>query len=478
MDGITTACAGQPRRLRIRALFVPLVFATGVVGCAGTPQTAQVESRDLVVADRTVAARTPAGRLAGLELQQSEVGHAAVERPDIVQAAALRGYTGEQRVLPQAEPIQIPEYPEAVQVGGVVQAGYQPPPHGEPRPWSTSPVRWGVQCDDSPCGHKTPWKAAHPLPWEVFAQGEYVGPARLPHVPEYRLRVDDTLDFVYRLTRVETTTPYRLNVGDLIQIESLTVPELAREVLIQPDGTITLPQLGQVPAANRSLDELRKDLDHRYQELFQDPRITVTPIRLNTKLEDLRATVDSRAGAGGQARSARVTPEGTIQLPAIGSVPAQGLTLDELKREVEQRYAELVHGIEVTPILLERAPRFIYVVGEVRTPGRFELTGPTTVMQAIALAGSWNNGGNLQQVVVFRRDDQWRLMATKLSIRAPLYGNAPCPGDEIWLRDSDIVVVPKRPILVADDLIELVFTRGIYGVVPINYSIFTQLSTL
>ncbi len=119
------------------------------------------------------------------------------------------------------------------------------------------------------------------------------------------------------------------------------------------------------------------------------------------------------------------------------------------------------------------------MLGEVAAPGRFELTGPTTVMQALALAGSWNVGGNLNQVVVFRRDENWCLMATKLDIRGALYGKRPCPADEIWIRDSDIVVVPKSPILVADEFIELVFTRGIYGVFPLNLQAnFAKLSTL
>ena len=323
----------------------------------------------------------------------------------------------------------------------------------------------GPQC--GPCG-EAHWGSRHPIPWEVFAQGEYVGPHRPRHVPVYRLRVDDILEFVYRLTREESSTPYRLNVGDQIRVESLTDEKLDRDLVIQPDGTITLVLLGQVRAARRTVEELRVDLDEQYKQYYKVPSITVTPLQVNTRLEDLRASVDARYGSGGQGRQARVTPEGTIQLPGIGSVPAQGLTLDELKREVDERYAQIVTGIEVTPVLVDRAPRFIYVVGEVRVPNRYVLEGPTTVMQAIALAGGWNNGGNLREVVVFRRTEDWRLIATKLDIRGALLGQRPSPADEIWLRDSDIVVVPKMPILLADDFIELVFTRGIYGVLPMS----------
>jgi polysaccharide export outer membrane protein len=44
------------------------------------------------------------------------------------------------------------------------------------------------------------------------------------------------------------------------------------------------------------------------------------------------------------------------------------------------------------------------------------------------------------------------------------------PADEIWLRDSDIVVVPKSSLQRADEIIDMVFTRGIYGVLPMNFN--------
>ena len=91
-------------------------------------------------------------------------------------------------------------------------------------------------------------------------------------------------------------------------------------------------------------------------------------------------------------------------------------------------------------------------------------------MQAIALAGSWNVGANINQVVVFRRGDDWHLMATMLDLRAALLGHKPCPADEIWVSDSDLIIVPKSKILLADNFIELVFTNGIYGVFPFSTS--------
>jgi len=338
----------------------------------------------------------------------------------------------------------------------------------------------GVDCGGCQgCGEPS-WRDRRPIPWEVLAQGEYVGPFRDVHVPEYRLRVDDELEFVYRLDRVESAQPYELNVGDQIRVESIVDDNLNRELLIQPDGMITLRMLGQVRAARRTVAELQADLEQRYTKFYKVPAITVTPIQVNTKLEDLRSAVDSRYGVtGGQAQQSRVTPEGTIQLPGIAPVPAQGLTLDELKQEVDERYAQLVGGLEVTPRLSRRAPRYIYVVGEVPEGGRFALEAPTTAMQAIAMAGGWTNGGNLRQIVVFRRTDDWQLIATRLDLRGALLGESPCPADEIFLRDSDVVVVPKSQLLRTTDLINLLFTRGIYGVFPMSAAInFQKLSTI
>lgn len=341
--------------------------------------------------------------------------------------------------------------------------------------------RCGVKCPPCGCNPGGPgWAASRPIPWEVFAQGEYVGPARLAHVPVYRLRVDDQLAFVYRLSGQVSGQPYRLNVRDRIQVQSLSAPEVInREVIVEPDGTITLPLLGQVRASGATLDELRNLLDEQFKRQIKDPRITVTPLEMNSNLQELRSSVDRRYGAGGQVSDARISPDGTVQLPAIGSVPAQGLTLEELEREIKARYAQIVEGLEVTPILTARAPRFVYVVGEVRLPGRYSMEGPTTLMQAIALAGSWNVGAQLNQVVVFRRDENWQLMATTVNIRESLLFKKPCPSGEIWLRDSDIVLVPKSAILCTDDMINLIFTRGIYGVFPMSATLnFAKLTTL
>ena len=338
----------------------------------------------------------------------------------------------------------------------------------------------GVDCAANCCqGRNCHWEDARLIAWQAYAQGEYVGHARTEHVADYRLRVDDQLDMLYRITRDETRTPYKLNVGDEVRVESFTDPELNRALMVQPDGMVTLRLLGQIHAAGGTVTQLRDMLEEQYKKYYKVPSITVTPTKVNTQLDDLRSVVDRRYGIGGQGANVRVAPDGTISLTAIGYVHAQGLTLNELRQEINERYREKIEGMEIIPVLSARASRYVYVLGEVHAPGRYEMLDPTTALQALAMAGSWNVGANISQVVVFRRGDDWRLMATMVDLQGALRGKQPCPKGEIWLSDSDVIIVPKGRILEADDFINLVFTRGLYGVFPLQPSLtFAKLSTI
>ncbi len=320
---------------------------------------------------------------------------------------------------------------------------------------------------EDPCGPQ----------FQRYQQGEYAARPRLAHVPRYRLRPDDELDFIFRLTRDDAASPYQINVGDELRLESFTDRNLDRNLIVQPDGSVSLALLGQVRATRHTSAGLRDELEERYKKFYKVPAITLRPLKVNTKLDEIRATVDRRQGLGGQARHGRVTPEGTIVLPAIGSAPCQGLTLEELYREINERFRQIVQGLEVTPVLTLRAPRFVFVQGEVKNPGRYLLEGPTTVMQAITVAGGWNVGANIEQVVVFRRNEDWQLVATMVDLRQPFLGRHSNPAGEIWVADYDLVIVPKSNILLIDNFAQLVFTNAIYRILPFSGSVsFTTLS--
>lgn len=329
----------------------------------------------------------------------------------------------------------------------------------------------GLDCAWAP-GREQKWKDAQPINFGPLRHGEWIGPVRLPSMLEYRVRVGDQLRFIFIATRQQSLEPYRLMVGDQVAISSVTdenfrVGDLTRGLAIQPDGDLHLELIGSVQAAGLTIEELRKELDRRYAAYSETSDIVVLPVQTNTKLEDLNRAVSNFQTAGGQNVETVVNPDGRVQLPIIGAVRIIGMTLEEAKREINLRYQNADYwGILIEPQLTDQADHFVYVMGEVGRPGRYQLEGPTTVTHALAMAEGIRVGGNMRQVIVLRRAEDWRLLATMLDIRGELLGKTPTPADEIWLRDSDLIIVPPQPIRVLDNWIRLVFTEGIYGVAP------------
>jgi polysaccharide export outer membrane protein len=283
--------------------------------------------------------------------------------------------------------------------------------------------------------------------------------------------VDDDLEFLFRLSKEIEGDPYRLSVGDTFRLESVTVPTLNRELRVDPDGAITVPIIGRVPAAGRSVQELREDLERRSTESIRDTTLQITPVVLFTPLEEFQSSISGYGQRGEISFRARVSPDGMVQLPAVHQLPVAGLTLAEIEREATARYAEVLQGVHVTVLLRSRAPAQISILGEVRQPGRYAISQPLSVSNAISLANGWINGADLKRVIVFRRDAEWRLIATSLDLRDSLNGESLENRREIWLRDGDTVLVPKSRLRRIDDAIQLVFTNGLYRLLPFDASV-------
>jgi polysaccharide export outer membrane protein len=314
------------------------------------------------------------------------------------------------------------------------------------------------------------------MEFTAYGPGGYAGPSRFAHLGTYRLRPGDLLQFVYLITRRQDHGDYRLTPGDEVLIESVADQDLTRGTFerglaVQPDGTITVRMLGQVQASGLTIAQLRNVLQTKYKSLYDDPSIDVTPVKTDTLAEDIRDAVGGQSGLQQQAIEVTVMPDGTIRLPGIGGLCVQGFSLPELKREINLRYREFVVGLEVEPILARQADHFVFVMGQVGAPSRIQLFGPTTALGAIAQAGGHLPDGNLRQVVILRRAEDWRLISTMLDLQGAVLGKRPAPSDEIWLRDGDVLIVPDRPIVRLDNWIDQIFTRGIYGVAPLRVNV-------
>jgi polysaccharide export outer membrane protein len=69
---------------------------------------------------------------------------------------------------------------------------------------------------------------------------------------------------------------YRVQVGDVLNIDFFTTAELSREATVGPDGDVYLPLVGRVVAVGRTVDELTEELTRRYSVEMVNPQITVS----------------------------------------------------------------------------------------------------------------------------------------------------------------------------------------------------------
>jgi polysaccharide biosynthesis/export protein len=333
-------------------------------------------------------------------------------------------------------------------------------------PGRCQPCTVAIDCADNCGGGIQSWKNLHPYPFGPLAHGEYLGPIRLPATLDYRLRVGDQLGFIFIDSPTQLFDTYRLMVGDELTIESNTDEKVRGNVTVLPDGMIFARLIGPVRSEGLTIPQLRNKLEKAYKDYIKEPSIDITPVKWNSLKTAVLNSVDARAGTGGQNYTDLVHPDGTVRLPKIGAVCVLGMTLDEVKREVNLRLHQAVPGLEVEPRILAEAQHTIFITGEVTNPNRYTLVGPTTVTQAIAMAGGTKLGSNLREIVIFRRAEDWRLIATRIDLRGAHLGKVGNPADEIFLRDSDLIIVPQTPIKLFNNFVKQVFTDGVYGVVP------------
>ena len=137
-------------------------------------------------------------------------------------------------------------------------------------------------------------------------------------------------------------------------------------------------------------------------------------------------------------RTVPVRPDGKISLPLVNDIQAAGLTPSRLRQELTQRLSEFVPSPEVAVIVREVNSASVAVVGAVRTPGRYSIRSPSTVLELIAVAQGFTDFAARDRIVVLRR-------VGRTDTRIPFNYRNLADGsvqDNFFVQPGDIIVVP------------------------------------
>ena len=138
-------------------------------------------------------------------------------------------------------------------------------------------------------------------------------------------------------------------------------------------------------------------------------------------------------------RTVKIGPDGRIALPLIGSIMAADHTLPDLQQGVSNAYASQLIRPVVEVTLRQAGPIRVWVDGEVRTPGVFEMVGDLDAYQAVIQAGGFAPTSRPDRVALIRRGPGGSRMMRVVDLR-------PRRGEVVALRRGDILFVPRSTL--------------------------------
>lgn len=139
-----------------------------------------------------------------------------------------------------------------------------------------------------------------------------------------------------------------------------------------------------------------------------------------------------------------VQPDGFIALHGGADMHVEGMTTPEMQDAIRKTYEKSLHDPVVTVTVQSFVTPSFTAQGEVGKPGKYDLHGDTTLVQAIAIAGGFTKEAKHSQVFLFRRVSNEWVSSKKINVKAMLKsGNL---AEDLHLQSGDMLYVPKSTL--------------------------------
>jgi polysaccharide biosynthesis/export protein len=139
-------------------------------------------------------------------------------------------------------------------------------------------------------------------------------------------------------------TEFRLGPDDVIEVSVYQEKELSATVPVRPDGKISIPLIGEMPASGKTATELQREISLRYAKFISEPAVTVVVKEVNSpkvsvlgevknpgmyKIKDRATVLDAIAMAGGTTEYAKRDKVTLIRVNAAGETSRVKVNLDD-----------------------------------------------------------------------------------------------------------------------------------------------------
>lgn len=137
-----------------------------------------------------------------------------------------------------------------------------------------------------------------------------------------------------------------------------------------------------------------------------------------------------------------IQPDGFATLAGIGDLRLEGLTTKQASQVIESGYARIIDEPMVTVALKDFSKPYFIVTGEVNRPGKYDLRGFTSVTEALALAGGFNDAAKRSVVLLFRRAGNEWYEVKPLNLKRLFQGRD--VSEDVEIRSGDMLVVSSN----------------------------------
>lgn len=141
-------------------------------------------------------------------------------------------------------------------------------------------------------------------------------------------------------------------------------------------------------------------------------------------------------------QSVAVQPDGFVALKGVGSVSVEGQTVPELTETLKTAYSKILHDPIITVVLKDFEKPYFIAGGEVGKPGKYDLRGPITVSEGVAIAGGFNEKSKHSQVVLFHPMPDGMFESKLLNIKKILKSRN--LSEDVFLQPGDMLYVPQN----------------------------------
>lgn len=265
-------------------------------------------------------------------------------------------------------------------------------------------------------------------------------------------------NFIGDVTGGKNSREYIIQEGDVLFISVWLEEDLREEVIVRPDGRISFPLAGDIRAAGLTFGQLKEKITNRLTEYIKHPEVSISFRKLGGRkvvvmgavknagvyyISGEKTVLEAIAHAGGFIDSAAPS---SVTLIREGIQDPKGLKIDltnalnktDVSQNISLQADDIIYVASASDILERRK---VIVLGEVRTPGVYYVTGGKSVLEAIASANGFTDDSVPSSVMLIRGGRE-NPEGKRINLNDAITGSD--GGQNVEIQNEDIVYVPKK----------------------------------